>query len=408
MIVISCGSSSSSNSSTVTPTTNTPTTTTSTKKTQLFLGTGEYETEQAWDAVLRFDDVSAVTASDIVTPSGTVPLKTVKGTTGPNLNFGHGMFLYESRDELFVASLFTTEGTPSEATKPDVEAGSVGILSNASTIDGSPTLTRHIFGSNTGFNKPHGLWVDTTKDILYVANTFASKISVFDTASTVDGNVAPDRTFQYNGIGFPVHLYSDVDNDRLFVVVMQSSALNIFTAAVLIYNNASTLSGEVVPNVRIFGTNTRLDEGNNQTTHNVMYDKNSKILFVGHHTNEVLMYDLSAVDLTPTTAVDLDLTPRVLKINDKSGDSDKYDWSCYGIFHLASTDTLYVSCGNTIGGTDIKSGPPNNGAAAHVIKVYKDISDTSKSGLVTPDQKIYWSNVSTYYPPQPLWVIEKE
>lgn len=189
----------------------------------------------------------------------------------------------------------------------------------------------------------------------------------------------------------------------MFVVSM-NSGITQKGGAVFIFKSASTLSGAVSPFIRIYGTNTRLDAGNNQTTHNVWYDSVHKLLFVGHHTNEILIFDLSSVDFQASTASDIAPAPRVIKINENDDDSDQYNWSAYGLFYHSDLDRLFVAAGNTNGGTATKSGPPGFGLTTHAIRVYNSISDPSKSGRLTPDKNIKWSTVTTYYPPQPLWV----
>jgi hypothetical protein len=245
--------------------------------------------------------------------------------------------------------------------------------------------------------------MDTSRDLLYAANTFANNILVWNNASTVTGNVAPARTITYSSLGKPVHLYVDDVSDLMFVVSM-NTGITQKGGAVFIFKSASTLSGSVTPFIRIYGPDTRLDSGNNQTTHNVWYDSGHKLLFVGHHTNEVLIFDLSTVDFQSSTPSDIAPAPRVIKINENDDDSDQYNWSAYGLFYQADLDRLFVSAGNTNGGTATKSGPPGVGLTTHAIRVYNTISDPSKSGRLTPDKNIKWSSVTTYYPPQPLWV----
>ena len=379
---------------------------------RLFLGTGEYNAQNAWDAILRFDH-SELLEGAAAAPNGTMPAKQLRAAGGPVLNFPHGLFYDDSSDELYVASLFTQEGDDFSAAQAcaldfkGTRCGSVGVVPAASQADGAVTLARHIAGDQTQINKPHGVWVDRSRNVLYLANTMSEDILVWDNASSRSGNVPPDRRIRHQGMGAPVFVFVDEANDRGFVAIMGSQALDSGSGprpAVVVFNDFSSRNGEVVPSVRIYGENTRLGEGNNRTTHNVWFDAASSLLYVGHHTNEILVFDLSAVNLDPGEPVDLDLAPRVLRINDQADLSDQYDWSTYGLFYLAKQDRLYVSAGNTVGGTASASGPPNNPAAKHVVKVYEGVSRSSTSGVLTPARRISWDNVNTYYPPQPLWV----
>lgn len=370
---------------------------------RLFLGTGEYDPASLWDAVLRFDDSGSI-AGSAATPDGTVPVKQVTSAgSGMSLNFAHSIFYDRSRDELYLASLFTNG-------VPPAPSGSIGVLANASSANGASVMVRHIFGPSIPFNKPHGVWVDTTRDILYAANTFAENILVWDHASGVDGDIPPDRIITYSGsfMGKPVNVFVEPVSDLMFVATMQSTAIagGMGGPAIFVFKNASSLQGDRTPDVRIYGGTTRIDAGNNQTTHNVWYDATTGLMFVGHHTNEVLIFDLSGVNLAPAI-VPTDYTalaPRVLQINQNADNSDQYDWSCYGLFYLAEQDRLYVSAGHTQGGTATTSGPPGTGLTDHAVRVYDGVSASSVSGVYPPTRNIFWSSVTTYYPPQPLWI----
>lgn len=373
-------------------------------KERLYVGTGEYSAQANWHGIARLEKAhkidSAITGP--VTPDGLVPVKScTEAGSAVRLNFVHTIFVDERRDEMYVGALFTTADNHN-CSGPGEVCGSIGVLSNASGLDGPQTLSRHLFGPATLIDQPHGIWVDRRRDMLYAANTFSQNILVWHGASTVDGNVAPDRVITYGYMGSPVHLHMDEAADRLFVVTMSSGPGT--RPSVQVYNDASTLNGAVTPAIRIQGPNTRLEAGNNRTTHNVWYARGKGLLFVGHHTNEVLIYDVSAVNFTPATQpTDLDLTPRVLKINEVDG-VDDYGWSAYGLYYVPARDRLYVAAGYTPNGTPTQSGPPQPGSPKQAVKVYDDISNPSVSGVVPPTRIIHWSSGSTYFPAQPLWV----
>jgi DNA-binding beta-propeller fold protein YncE len=134
---------------------------------------------------------------------------------------------------------------------------------------------------NTKLNRPHGLYYDATRDMLYVSNAGstgpgANSIVVFHNASTLgapltscDGpaaasiptlcNVAPNRVLS-SGATFPaaekmntpISLFVNEGADRLFVVNKGSDSIFIF-------NNASTIpSGDTHPSRIIAGPNTKL------------------------------------------------------------------------------------------------------------------------------------------------------
>ncbi|MEK7689617.1 MAG: hypothetical protein AAB425_01205, partial [Bdellovibrionota bacterium] len=388
--------------STTTPGTSPSSTASGAPSERLYFGTGEYSAGDNWDAMIRIeaaDTINSLTSGLPVAPDGTAAVKTMRDRSGIRLNFAHSFFVNETSNELYAASLFTTSDNHACAGTTEV-CGSIGVIAGASSVNGSVTLSRHLFGSATTINQPHGIWIDTSRDILYAANTMSDNILSLDLASSVDGNTAPSRTIS-NSIGFtPVHLYVDTSSNRMFVACMG-------TPQIAVYNNASTLSGTPTPNVIITCPNTRLTAGNNQTTHNVWYDSSRSLLIVGHHTNEVLIYDLSTLNFTPTTTPAIqDLTPwRILKINEQTDDSDQYLWSAYGLFYLPAQDRLYVAAGYASTGTSTGSnGPPTAGTPENCVRVYDNVSALPASGVITPTRELWWSNGSTYYPPQALWV----
>lgn len=365
---------------------------------RLYVGTGEYDSADDWDAVLRFEDASATDSrsTGAIDSSGTIDVKSSFDSNGVRLNFVHTIYVDESRNEMYLGSLFTT-GDNHNCSGTEEVCGSIAVISNASSADGGQTVSRHLFGDATEINQPHGVWVDTSRNILYAANTMSENILVWDSASTVDGNEPYDRKITNTSNCTPVFVFVDENNDRLFVACMGSPAI-------WIYLNASSVTGTATPDIVIAGSATRLNEGNNLTTHNVWFDSSQSLLFIGHHTNEVLIYDLSTLSWS-TTAASQNLVPRVLKINEDSAGSDEYLWSCYGLFYLPSLDRLYVSAGYTPTATSLGSfGPPAAGTPENAVKIYDGVSDSSMSGVVTPDQEIYWSSGSHYYPPQALWV----
>ena len=358
---------------------------------RLYVGTGTFDPAEDRHGILRFENAESLDSRTAgpYTPDAIIPIKQTFDRFGVRLFFAHGLYLVESRDEMYVASILTNASNSDGPFGPSDETGSIGVIANASEANGPQTLVRHIFGSNTQILLPHGVWVDETRDLLYVASPAAGNVLVFENASTVDGNIAPSRVIDHAKMGQPFFVFIDEAANRLFVASVDDGTPSAPEAALLIYNNASTLDGNVEPNVRIIGPNTRLEVGGD-TTHNVWYDSTTQLLFAAHRTNEILIFDLSTIDLSPASAMDYNLSPRVIKINEDPTDADVRDWKASGLFYIPEEDRLYVSADHPA-------------PVSQAIKVYDDVSDPSVSGMVTPTQVIHWAN-GRYYSPQPLWV----
>jgi DNA-binding beta-propeller fold protein YncE len=162
------------------------------------------------DTILAFNSASMVTGGGAPSRS----ISKVATLTRPS-----ALFIDVVNDRLYVAN---TGGN------------SVLIYDNANTLDGSTVSPiRALSGGLTTLSAPTGLYVDITRDLLYVANG-TNEILVFNNAHAATGNVAPVRTIA--GLSSPGGIYVDAMADRLYVA-------NTGANSVLVFDNASTNSG---------------------------------------------------------------------------------------------------------------------------------------------------------------------
>jgi DNA-binding beta-propeller fold protein YncE len=180
-----------------------------------------YVSNSVGNSILRFDD--AFTDSGNIVPAATI---TGALTT---LNAPAFIALDAVADRLYVAN-------SSDA--------SVLVFDNISTKNGNVAPDRTISGLVT----PTDVSVDTTKDLLYVADD--SDILVFDSASTATGTVTPAQDLS---VTFTISaIFIDAANDRLYVADAADNAIDVF-------DNASTLTTSNVTATRtIQGTATHL------------------------------------------------------------------------------------------------------------------------------------------------------
>jgi DNA-binding beta-propeller fold protein YncE len=71
---------------------------------------------------------------------------------------------------------------------------SILVYDAASTQNGAVVPNRTITGAATQLSSPQGVYIDSTNNLLYVANSGANSVLVFNNASTAFGNIAPSRT----------------------------------------------------------------------------------------------------------------------------------------------------------------------------------------------------------------------
>ena len=338
----------------------------------LFVGTGEFSATAPWDAILRFEGADAINGNR--SPDGTLDFGSVGG------NFPH-MFVYRaSTDELYVTSLFTDQ---------------IFVFSNASGLSGTSVPSRIIGGPLTSLNQPHGLWIDESRDILYVATRLdifgglPGNVLAWDSASTASGGTPPDRIIggPTTGMAQPFNVFVDETNDILYVASANESSPGVPDPAIVIFDNASTLHGDVPYDRKLAGSATTFFS--HLTVHNVFVDTLRDEMYVAHHQSDVLVF-ANASTITGNEA-----PTRTLKGFQ----------SVLGLFLLPDEDVLYVSdAAANLPGCAAGTGPCP-GSPPQAIRVFENASTLHGMVASSADRVIYWEpEASTYFPPQPLWV----
>jgi DNA-binding beta-propeller fold protein YncE len=118
-------------------------------------------------------------------------------------------------------------------------SASVVAFHKATGITPSSTAVTDIRGASTTIATPYHIAVDTLRDILYIANSATNSILVYDNASTATGDRAPDREIT-GGLNNPGGIFIDSLHNVLFVGDITGNSVSI-------YDNASTLDGAIAP-----------------------------------------------------------------------------------------------------------------------------------------------------------------
>jgi DNA-binding beta-propeller fold protein YncE len=113
-------------------------------------------------------------------------------------------------------------------------------FSNALAATGNVTPTATISGAATTLSSPQHLLVDPTANRLFIANSGASSILVYETVASVTGNTPPTRTISGSAtlLVVPHDLALDTVNNALYVAD---------GTQILVFQSASTASGNVPP-----------------------------------------------------------------------------------------------------------------------------------------------------------------
>jgi hypothetical protein len=183
-----------------------------------------YVSNTSANSILRFANASAASGN-------IVPNATISGSS-TQLTSPQYLAVDVANDRLYVANL---------------GASSVLVFEAASTKNGNVAPTRSLSGSSTGLASPVDVQLDSSRNLLYVAD--GAQVLVFGSASTVTGNVAPVRTIS---VGFSIAaMLVDSSGDRLFLANGSSNAIDV-------YDSASTLNNTVSPNRIVSGSQTQL------------------------------------------------------------------------------------------------------------------------------------------------------
>lgn len=147
------------------------------------------------------------------------------------------------------ASPTPTPGAPTPTPTPGASVGGKLYVSNSNgnsilrfdgafTASGNVAPAATITGASTTLANPAFITLDVSADRLYVANSSGPSILVFDSISTKDGNVAPDRTISGPDLVVPIDAVVDTSQDLLYV----ADAVDVF-----VYTSASTADGTNIP-----------------------------------------------------------------------------------------------------------------------------------------------------------------
>ncbi len=227
----------------------------------------------ASSSILVFNNAS--TANGNISPDRSIT-GAATTITGPE-----GMWLDTGSDRLYI---------------PNWNGNNILVFNNASTANGNIPPNRNIVGALTTFNEPTGIWLDAASDTLYVANFGANSILVFNNASTTNGNVAPSRTISgaATTLGLPHSLWLDTASNTLYVA-------NFGGNSILVFNNASTATGNITPDRTIAGVSTTL-----ASPAGLSLDTASDTLYVADRSGSILIFNNASTingDVAPSRTI---------------------------------------------------------------------------------------------------------
>ena len=172
---------------------------------------------------------------------------TVNGNIAPDTNLATSSTQLNAPTDIVVDAAGALLVTNLTAVPP-----SITVYNDAISANGSFAPNRNVSGAATGLVGPVSLAVDTTNDLVFVANiTPTDNILVYTGASTAafTGNLAPTRTIATTGSGDINDIRGiNLDgNDNLYIA-------NFGTGNVLVFANASALNNTNATPTRIINS----------------------------------------------------------------------------------------------------------------------------------------------------------
>ncbi|MBX3167473.1 MAG: hypothetical protein KF760_08670 [Candidatus Eremiobacteraeota bacterium] len=179
-------------------------------------------------------DNSILFFEDVLNQSESVPPKRFLNGIGTQLNRPVGVHYDSAHDELYVAN---------------GGSNSVVIFGSASTIEGATAPLRTLGGSATKISSLSAILLDSSTDRLWVADPVANALLVFNNASTLNGNLPPNRIILGSNTQLQAPQSLLLINQQLFVGC---------TSSILRFDNSDSLDGNIAPTATIQGASTLL------------------------------------------------------------------------------------------------------------------------------------------------------
>lgn len=286
--------------------------------------------------------------------SGTGGTTPVPASGGPT-----ALFIDPIHDQLYVAN---TGGN------------SVQIYDNASLLNGGTTPDRTLTGKLTTLSAPTGIYVDTTRNLLFVSNG-NNQILVFSNAATVVGDVAPARSLA--GLSSPDGIFVDIFNDRLYVA-------NRGANSVLVFNKASSVNGSPAPDRVLSGGSSALNQ-----PRDLFVDTGTDRLYVANAgDSSILVFNNASSVNNPATpdrtlslpsgtgpwGIYVDATPVVIGSTASLDGYARSDGtaSATGSPATGDKDAIYFGVGwRQLYSFDISSLPTNSTIASAILRLYQ-------------------------------------
>ncbi|HKV94585.1 MAG TPA: hypothetical protein VJW20_18710 [Candidatus Angelobacter sp.] len=161
-----------------------------------------------------------------------------------------------SLDAQFHVSAIFIDGTNDRLYAADDANNAIAVYDNASALATGPiTATRTIQGAATHLATPDGIQIDGGgRLVVSNASTSAPSITIYNSAATANGNLAPSAEISGSNTGFGVPSQSAIDTTGSGTLYNADPGIG----RVAIFSNLSSSTGNIAPNRIIFGPGTTL------------------------------------------------------------------------------------------------------------------------------------------------------
>lgn len=284
-------------------------------------------------------------------------------------------------------------------------SNSIVRFSGATQATGNIAPAATISGSSTQLSQPQYIFVDTTTNRMYVANLGAADILVFDSLSTLNGNLAPTRVISSTSLISPIDVALDSINNFLYVADKSTDSGAIVVFASASSANGSTTASRVIQPGFIPGA-IFLDSGNNRLfitdpINNAVdvYDSASTLNGVVAASRTI---SGSNTQLSQPFGLRIDGSGRLIVGNSSSPPSISIYANAASAFGNIQPNTIISGAATTLTSpTELALDPTTNSGELYVadpvgqeVVVFSSISTATGTINATPNRQIIGSNTT--------------
>ena len=233
------------------------------------------------------DGVSGTgTGTLVISDRGNSSIRRFDGVSTLESSLATDLPLSGALTQLSRPGYLSTHPNSGELIVADEGTNAILFFSDPLTAEGNTPPDRILTGGATEMVAPVQVYVDPDTDELYVLDKGGAQILVFDSASTIEGAVAPSRRLSGNGTGLA--------SPNAFCFKLDSEQISVLNPTeILTFDNYRSINGAPPPSGRVSGaatTFTNLSFG--------IYNSAGDLILTDSGSDSILTYESFVTDQT--------------------------------------------------------------------------------------------------------------